>query len=268
MEGAAVRRDGQFGRDGEALAGAGVLRLVDVPTRAALLADMAAHWERGEGFAVATLNLDHIVKLRRDARFRKAYAAQSHVVADGNPVVWLAHLAGRREVELVPGSELIEPVAAMAARMGVPMAFLGSTEPVLRAAAERLEARHPGLKVVACVAPPMGFDPESATADALLDEVAASGARICLLALGAPKQEVLAARGVQRHPCLGFLSIGAGLDFVVGHQTRAPLWVRRIAMEWLWRMLTNPRRLAKRYFDCAVVLPGLVIAARKERDAG
>lgn len=258
-----VARIGQERPKPEELAGPGVLALVDVPTRAALLSGMEACLEGGQGFAVATLNLDHVVKLRRSPGFRRAYAAQTHVVADGNPVVWLSHLAGRRDVELVPGSELITPVVAMAARKGVPVALFGSTEPVLRAAAARLEADHPGLRVAACIAPPMGFDPESAAADGLLDEVAASGARICLLALGAPKQEMLAARGIARHPGLGFLSIGAGLDFIVGHQTRAPLWVRRIAMEWLWRMLSNPRRLAKRYFDCAVVLPGLALAARR-----
>jgi exopolysaccharide biosynthesis WecB/TagA/CpsF family protein len=179
------------------------------------------------------------------------------VVADGNPVVWLSRLAGRPDVALVPGSELIAPVAALAARLGTPLAFLGSTGPVLALAAERLKAQHPGLAVAACLAPPYGFDPESAAADALLDQVAESGARLCLLALGAPKQELLAARGVARHPQLGFLSIGAGLDFIAGHQTRAPAWVRRIAMEWLWRMLSNPRRLARRYLDCARVLPSL-----------
>ncbi len=249
--------------DADELAGAGVLSLVDVPTSAALLAELEHRFAKGRGFAVATLNLDHIVKLRRDPRFRRAYAAQTHVVADGNPVVWLSHVAGQHDVRLVPGSELIRPVAELAARMGVPVAFLGSTEPVLRNAAERLQADYPGLKVAACLAPPMGFDPESGAADAMLDQVAASGARLCFLALGAPKQEVLAARGFARHPDLGFLSIGAGLDFIVGHQVRAPLWVRRIAMEWLWRMLTNPRRLAKRYFDCAVVLPGLLLEARR-----
>ncbi len=249
--------------DADELAGAGVLSLVDVPTSAALLAELERLFAEGRGFAVATLNLDHIVKLRRDPRFRRAYAAQTHVVADGNPVVWLSHVAGQHDVRLVPGSELIRPVAELAARMGVPVAFLGSTEPVLRDAAERLQADYPGLKVAACLAPPMGFDPESGAADAMLDQVAASGARLCFLALGAPKQEVLAARGYARHPDLGFLSIGAGLDFIVGHQVRAPLWVRRIAMEWLWRMLTNPRRLAKRYFDCAVVLPGLLLEARR-----
>ncbi|WP_367890157.1 WecB/TagA/CpsF family glycosyltransferase [Rhodobacter calidifons] len=206
--------------------------------------------------------------MRRSPAFQAAYLAQTHVVADGNPIVWLSHLAGRREVALVPGSELIAPVAAMAARLGVPLAFLGSTEPVLRAAADRLVADHPGLKVVACLAPPYGFDPESSAADDLIDRVAASGARICLLALGAPKQEMLAARGLARQPGLGFLSIGAGLDFIAGHQTRAPVWVRRIAMEWLWRMLSNPRRLARRYLDCALVLPSLTIAALRARGEG
>ncbi|MCU0902865.1 MAG: WecB/TagA/CpsF family glycosyltransferase [Tabrizicola sp.] len=244
------------------------LSLVNFPTEAALLADVESCLARGQGFAIATLNLDHVVKLRRDPAFRAAYAAQSHVVADGNPIVWLMRLAGRREVALVPGSELIAPVAALAARLKVPLAFLGSTDPVLRAAADRLRADHPGLTVAACLAPPYGFDPTSPAADALLDEIAASGARICLLALGAPKQEVLAARGFACHPGLGFLSIGAGLDFIAGHQTRAPVWVRKVAMEWLWRMLGNPRRLARRYLDCALVLPSLAGAALRSRSGG
>ncbi|KAF0115347.1 MAG: Glycosyl transferase [Rhodobacteraceae bacterium] len=258
-------------REGGSVSGAArldALALVNFPTEAALLADVEARLARGQGFAIATLNLDHVVKLRRDPAFRAAYQAQSHVVADGNPIVWLSRLAGRSDVALVPGSELIAPVATLAARLGVPLAFLGSTEPVLRAAADRLMADYPGLVVAACVAPPYGFDPTGPAADAMLDQVAASGARICLLALGAPKQEVLAARGFARHPQLGFLSIGAGLDFIAGHQTRAPVWVRKIAMEWLWRMLSNPKRLARRYLDCALVLPSLAGQALKTRSGG
>lgn len=244
------------------------MTLVNFPTEAALLADMEACLTQRRGFAVATLNLDHVVKLQRNPAFLAAYRAHTHVVADGNPIVWMARLSGRDDVALVPGSELIEPVAAMSARVGAPLAFLGSTETVLRAAAETLKADHPGLEVAACLAPPYGFDPASAAADALLDQVAASGARICLLALGAPKQELLAARGLARHPGVGFLSIGAGLDFIAGHQTRAPVWVRKIAMEWLWRMLSNPRRLAKRYLDCALVLPSMTVAALRTRSGG
>ncbi len=234
------------------------------PTQAALLDDLAAHLAGGRGFAVATPNLDHVVKLRRDAAFRAAYARQSHVVADGNPIVWLQRLAGR-PVSLVTGSDLIDPLMALAARMDVPVAFVGSRDAVLAAAAARLMAAHPGLRVVVRIAPPYGFDPASAAADACLDAVAASGARLCLLAFGAPKQEMLAARGRDRLPGCGFVSIGAGLDFIAGSAQRAPVWVRKLALEWLWRMVTDWRRLAGRYRDCALVLPGLTWAAWRQR---
>ena len=247
-------------------AGNGALGLTSVttPTQAALLSDLRARFATGRGFAVATVNLDHLVKLRRDAGFRATYAAQTHVVADGNPIVWLQRLAGK-PVELVPGSDLIDPLMELAAQAGVGVGFLGSTEAVLARAAEQLEARHPGLSVVARIAPPLGFDPTGPEADRMIDEIAASGARLCLLALGAPKQEVLAARGYARQPHLGFVSIGAGLDFIAGTQKRAPRWVRRIAMEWLWRMLTDWKRLAARYRDCGLILPGLAIRALRQR---
>jgi len=238
---------------------------VTTPRRADLLADLEARLNSGAGFSVATLNLDHVVKLGRDPAFRAAYLAQSHVVADGNPIVWLSHMAGHEAVELVPGSELIAPLADIAARTGAPVGLFGSRQEVLDLAAERLEADYPGLRVVARVAPPMGFDPASPEAGRMLAELAASGARLVFLALGAPKQELLAARGTQEHPDLGFVSIGAGLDFIAGAQVRAPLWVRRLALEWVWRMLGNPKRLARRYGECIALMPGLVAQARRER---
>ena len=237
------------------------------PSQGALLADLAARFAAGRGFAVATINLDHVVKLGRDAAFRAAYARQTHVVADGNPIVWLQRLAGR-PVELVPGSDLVGPLMALAAREGVPVALLGSRAEVLEVAAARLEVAHPGLRIVERIAPPYGYDPEGATAAADLARIGASGARLCLLALGAPKQEVLAARGLALLPACGFVSVGAGLDFIAGAQRRAPLWVRRIAMEWAWRMLGDWRRLAARYRDCALVLPGLAVAALRARGRG
>lgn len=240
------------------------LRLVNVPTRAALLAEVEARFARGEGFALATLNLDHVVKLGRSPAFAAAYAAQDLVVADGNPIVWLSRLAGR-QVDLVPGSELVAPLAALAARMAVPVALLGSTPAALAAAAAALERDHPGLAVVARIAPAMGFDPTGPAADACLDELRAAGARLCFLALGAPKQEILAARARGRLPGCGFASVGAGIDFVAGTQQRAPAWVRALAMEWLWRAAGNPRRLARRYADCFAVLPGLAWQAWRRR---
>lgn len=231
--------------------------LVNTVSTSDLLKAIAHRLDVGGSFGVATLNLDHVVKLRSRADFVAAYRQHDYVVADGNPVVWLRAIA-RKPVELVTGADLIDPLLAMAAKRGLPVAFLGATEDTLRVAAEILEHRHPGLHVVARIAPPDGLDPAGAEAGAALDELAASGARLCLVALGAPKQELLAARGMSVVSDCGFVSIGAGLDFIAGHQRRAPRWMRRYALEWLWRFLDDPKRLASRYLACFRILPGLI----------
>jgi N-acetylglucosaminyldiphosphoundecaprenol N-acetyl-beta-D-mannosaminyltransferase len=237
---------------------------INAPDARTLLAAVEARLAAGEGFAVATINLDHMVKLRTDPVFCDAYARQTYVVADGNPIVWLCALAGRK-VDLTPGSELLDPLCALAARVGAPLALLGANDETLAGAAAKLEADHPGLKVVAKIAPPYGFDPTGTAADDCLAQVAASGAQLCLLALGAPKQEILAARALDRVPGCGFVSVGAGVDFVVGAQVRAPVWVRKLAMEWLWRLTSSPRRLFGRYLGCAAILPGLATRAVASR---
>lgn len=237
---------------------------ISFATRAALMADLEARLAARQSFAVATLNLDHVVKLNRSKAFRAAYLGHSHIVADGNPIVWAHRLAGR-PVELVPGSELVQPLAALAARLGVPVALLGGRTGTLDLAAERLAAAHPGLQVAARIAPPFDFDPEGPEAGACLDELATSGAGLCFLALGAPKQEILAVHGLTRLLDCGFVSVGAGLDFVAGHQRRAPVWVQKLAMEWAWRIASDPRRLSRRYLDCALILPKLSLAALQTR---
>jgi N-acetylglucosaminyldiphosphoundecaprenol N-acetyl-beta-D-mannosaminyltransferase len=237
---------------------------VNVPSQAALLCDIEARMDAGQGTAVATLNLDHVVKLSRDRAFQAAYGRHSHVTADGRPVVWLTRLAGQR-VDLVTGSDLVMPLMALAARMQWPVGLVGATAPVLETAATRLQAAEPGLQIVTRIAPAMGFDPHGAEAAALLDQVQASGARVILLALGAPKQEIFAARCIERLPGVCVVSIGAGLDFIAGTQRRAPRWVRKLAAEWLWRLGTAPKRLAGRYAACAVLLPKLTLQAMLAR---
>ncbi len=234
------------------------------PSSVKLLDDLVSRLREGRGFAVATINLDHVVKLRRSTDFREAYLRHSHIVADGNPIVWAARLAGH-EVGLVPGSELVEPIARQAAWHDVPIGFFGASEESLSAAAAALKARHPGLRITDRFSPPRGFDPNSEAADDYIAAMAQSEAKLWLLALGAPKQELFAARACQRLTDRGFLSIGAGLDFISGQQVRAPKIVRMMALEWAWRMATNPLRLTPRYARCFSVLPGLFGAALRQR---
>ena len=237
---------------------------VNVPSEQALLSDLRDRMEQGRGFSIATLNLDHIVKLTRQDDFARAYAEHTHVTADGNPIVWLSRLAGDR-IALLPGSDLIDPVAKLAAELGVSVALFGSTTEALDAAAQGLQKNHPGLIVATTLAPPMGFDPTGEEADTFIEALNASGAGLCFLALGAPKQEIFAAHAQARLPHMGFMSIGAGLDFIAGRQRRAPKIVRRFAAEWLWRLSLDPGRLFKRYAACIAVLPGLCVTALQVR---
>jgi len=225
---------------------------------------VAAHLKAGRGFTLATLNLDHLVKLRHDAAFREAYAATTLVTADGNPIVWLSRLA-RRPVRLTPGSDLIAPLCATAVEAGAPVALFGSTDQTLAAAEAALCAAHPGLDVALRIAPPYGFDPTGREAEGYARRIAESDARLCLVALGAPKQEIFAVFAQRHAPSCGFASIGAGLDFLAGAQTRAPILVRRMAMEWLWRALSDPRRLAGRYIACATALPRMTVRSLRLR---
>lgn len=238
---------------------------VNIGSTTALLSTVRQRLAARRGFALATINLDHLVKLGRSQRFQAAYAMQDLVVADGNPIVWLSRLA-RRPVHLVPGSDLVRPLLQVAAEEGVGVALVGSTDATLEVAATRLMQDIPGLRIIARIAPAMGFDPEGAEAARILAEISARGAGLCLIALGAPKQEMFAAKGRELAPSVGFASIGAGLDFIAGTQTRAPAWARKLALEWLWRALSSPRRLIPRYAACIAILPAQVVAAIRLRN--
>lgn len=233
---------------------------VNVLNKDALLKDISTQLRAENGFQIATLNLDHIVKLRKSPDFAEAYRAHSHVTADGNPVVWACRLAGQ-DVSLVPGSELVLPLARCAAECNVPVVLLGSSEESLAGAAQALIKACPGVQVADRIAPPMGFVPDGDLAQEYVDRLKHIGPALCFLALGAPKQEVFAAFASRHLPQTGFVSIGAGLDFLSGHQVRAPEMARTIAMEWAWRLMQSPLRMAGRYAACFKILPGLLAEA-------
>ena len=238
--------------------------IVNTAKAADLWQEIKERFDKKHGFALATLNLDHLVKLDSEAAFKKAYLAQDIVVADGNPIVWLSRIA-RTPVDLLPGSELIVPTATIAADKGVKVALVGSTDKSLELAANALIAQVPNLQITTLISPPFGFDPVGDEAAKIFNTLNSKNIGLCFIALGAPKQEQFAARGRTLSPTVGFASIGAGLDFLAGEQNRAPVWVRKIAMEWAWRMLSNPGRLFIRYMRCFAILPRHTIAAMRQR---
>ena len=99
----------------------------------------------------------------------------------------------------------------------------------------------------------------------LAARINASGARLCLLCLGAPKQELLAEALHRRCPSVGFLGVGASLDFIAGEVSRAPRWMQKTGLEWTWRLLSQPRRLGLRYARCALLFGELAARALIQR---
>lgn len=230
---------------------------VNTPTMEAAVSSIVSAAQQGQSFSVYTLNLDHVVHLHsRNDDFRSAYHRARFVTADGFPIVVLGRLA-RAPIQRTTGADLVEPVCEQASRRGLPVFLLGSSPATLAESKRRLTEQFHGLEIAGTHSPGQRFDPHSSEADDVIERIRASGARLCFVALGSPKQEIFAARCLGRVSG-GLLCIGAALDFIAGTQVRAPLLAQRSGLEWLWRMSRNPRRFAPRYARCVAAMPWLL----------
>ncbi|HLZ01627.1 MAG TPA: WecB/TagA/CpsF family glycosyltransferase [Bradyrhizobium sp.] len=222
------------------------------------VASIVSAAEHGDNFSVCTLNLDHVVQLQRRSDFRAAYRRARFVTADGFPIVVLGRLLGT-QIRRTTGADLVEPVCQQARDKGLPIYLLGSSNVTLAATARRLSERFRGLRIAGFHAPGPNFDPHSEEADLAIEGIRASGAKLCFVALGAPRQELFAARCLDELDGTGMLCIGAALDFIAGTKSRAPSATQKAGLEWAWRMMREPRRLGPRYARCMAEVPRLVI---------
>lgn len=220
----------------------------------------------GRGGWIATANLDHLWRLRRDPAFARAYGAATLRVADGMPLVWASRLQGVPLPERVAGSDLIHSLTAAAARHGRSVFLLGGNPGTAERAAERLTAAAPGLRVVGTCCPPFGFERDPVQLDNLRRQLRDSRADVVFVALGAPKQEFLIEAVREVLPAAWWIGVGISFSFVAGEVQRAPRWVQRLGLEWLHRLVQEPRRLARRYLwhgpPCALRLFAKALWAR------
>lgn len=220
----------------------------------------------GRGFSFFTLNLDHLSRLSAEPGFLAAYRAADFISADGWPIVWLMQSQGVN-VERTTGADLIEPLCAAAARESFGVYFVGPSAASQAKALPVLRERNPGLQILGAETPaiPDRFDDEFVQGVAA--RIRASGASLCFLALGSPKQELLAHRLRALCPAVGFIGVGAGIDFLSGEAVRAPERLQRWRLEWLWRVMRDPRRLAARYWRCGTFFSAILLRALFDRRA-
>lgn len=206
---------------------------------------------------VVTPNVDHAVMLQRRDDLRGAYRDASLVLADGAPIVWAARLLNAHLPERVAGSDLIPRLFATS-RAPLRVFLLGAAPGVAARAGQRIVDEWPQVSVVGAYSPPLGFENDPAENGQILAMIADAAPDLLIVGLGAPKQELWVHRHQAELGAKVAVCAGATIDFLAGHRQRAPVWMRRVGLEWLFRVAREPRRLAGRYARDAWVFPQLV----------
>jgi N-acetylglucosaminyldiphosphoundecaprenol N-acetyl-beta-D-mannosaminyltransferase len=219
--------------------------------------------ENGEAAQIVTLGTEMVVHAQRDARFRAIVNASAVSLCDTAGLLWVARRRGAKLRERVTGVDLVERLCAGAAERRIPVYFFGGVEGVAERAAARLRERYPGSIVAGLRA---GYFQESESSQIARD-IHRSGARLLLCGLGFPRQEYWLAEHLRETGCGAGIGVGGSLDVLSGRLKRAPVFWRRLHLEWLYRLVREPRRWRRQ-----LALPAFValvaceaLGLRKER---
>ncbi|WP_300972956.1 WecB/TagA/CpsF family glycosyltransferase [Sphingomonas sp. LHG3406-1] len=197
---------------------------------------------------VATINVDHVVTLRTDQRFRDAYDSAWRITADGAPVYLYARASGVRVPERVTGSDLFATLVERWDPKRHRLYMLVANDEAARRMTRILAERGYDEDTLTIDVPKFGFEKDAAYNEELTARIRAKRPTHIILGVGAPKSEIWAYE--HRH-ALGdavVLCVGAAIEFTTGLKQRSPMFMRRVGMEWMWRFGTEPRRLFHRYF--------------------
>ena len=204
-------------------------------------------WARGAGGWLVTANLDFVQRALESPESRGLYGEADLIVGDGAPLVWASRLRGEALPERVAGSDLVWSLARAAARSGRTLFLLGGEGRAAEVAARRFLHEVPGLRVVGHASPWVSSPPSEAEVRALRAEIAEAAPDLVFVALGSPKQEHVIRALRHDFPRAWWMGCGISLSFVAGSVGRAPRWMQRVGLEWVHRLLQEPRRLGRRY---------------------
>jgi N-acetylglucosaminyldiphosphoundecaprenol N-acetyl-beta-D-mannosaminyltransferase len=191
----------------------------------------------------ASLNAAKLVRVQTDSELRESIELCDLVTADGVPVVWAARALGHEVPGRVNGTDLMELLVARAAERGYSVFLFGSEPGVLTRARAALERRHPALRIVGTQ---HGFF-SPFEEPAVVERIAAAQPDILFIALGTPEKELFQARHRDRLGVPFVMGVGGSFEVLAGVKRRAPRWAQRSGLEWAFRLVQEPRRLAGRY---------------------
>jgi N-acetylglucosaminyldiphosphoundecaprenol N-acetyl-beta-D-mannosaminyltransferase len=195
---------------------------------------------------VAFCSVDTAVQCQRNHELAAAVNEFELASPDGMPLVWLSRLAGVTEVERVDGPNSMLAICEQGVQLGYRHFFYGSTEETLTALECRLKARFPGIQIAGSFAPPFRPLAEAESED-IARRINSAQPDMLWVGLGMPKQELWVAENAWRLEAPVILAAGAAFGFSAGLVRRAPRWMQRSGLEWVFRLSQEPRRLWKRY---------------------
>lgn len=211
----------------------------------------------------AALNAAKLVAMQKDAALREAVRRCGLISADGQSIVWAARWLGGHLPERVTGIDLMEALVELAARRGYRVYFLGARPPVVEAVVQRYRERYPRLVVAGWRDGYFRPDEEAGVVAAIRE----SGADILFVAMGTPQKELFLSRNLTALGVPFAMGVGGSFDVVAGLTKRAPgLW-QQFGLEWLFRLIQEPRRMWRRYLVGNTAFLWLVIKARWQRGA-
>ena len=217
-------------------------------TMASAVAQVLDAARQGKKGLIVTPNVDHIVMLQDDAEMRRIYEKALFRYADGMPIVWLSQFVKRSPLpERVAGSDLLIALCKKSAGTGLNLYFLGGNPGIAEKAAHKLRQQYDGLNIVGTWCPPFGFENNPTESNLIITDINSRNVDILFIGVGAPKQEKWADAHIDRLQVGPILCVGASFDFAAGTTKRAPQWIQKIGLEWVWRLAKEPGRLWKRY---------------------
>jgi N-acetylglucosaminyldiphosphoundecaprenol N-acetyl-beta-D-mannosaminyltransferase len=220
----------------------------------------------GHGGQIMTPNVDILHRVQHDAESRRHLESSSIVVADGKPLIWASRIAGNALPARVPGSDLIWSLSAAMAGSGRSIYLLGGEPGTAELAARVLHERLPTIKIAGHLSPSFGFDTRAEEYDEVCDEVVGADPDFVFVGFGFPKQERVIARLRPRLPQTWFMGCGAAIGFVAGVHSRAPGWMQDNGLEWVHRLVKEPRRLMRRYLlDDVPFALGMLAGSARQR---
>jgi len=192
-------------------------------------------------------NASLVVLADADEAYAKIIGSCELVVADGLPLVWAASLLRTPLPGQVRGVDLMEAVCAAGGASGMSFFILGGLTGAAERAAERLTQRNPGLCVAGIHCPPIGFEADPAANQRVREKIVAAAPDFLIVALGSPKQERWIFENFRDLPVGAIQGVGAAVDTAAGLRRRPAPWMRSMGLEWLGRLICEPRRLWRRY---------------------